>query len=210
MKGARLAARIGPPVWGVRLDSGDLVTYSRRVRQILDDAGLFDTKIMVTNDLNEHRVARLLSADAPIDSFGIGTELATSADAPALSAVYKLVELEAGESHRYTAKYSDDKATLPGGKQVYRSADHDFIALYNECNSEFQGAPLLQPVLAKGELLEPYPSLASMREKTVRTIESLPTELKNLDQPCHRKVDISERLQLLANNLRNSRQMVAQ
>ena len=69
---------------GVRLDSGDLVTYSRRVRQILDDAGLFDTKIMVTNDLNEHRVARLLSADAPIDSFGIGTELATSADAPAL------------------------------------------------------------------------------------------------------------------------------
>ena len=91
-----------------------------------------------------------------------------------MSAVYKLVELEADESHRYTAKYSDDKATLPGAKQVYRSADHDFIALYNECNSEFQGAPLLQPVLAKGELLEPYPSLASMREKTYAQSKACP------------------------------------
>lgn len=208
LEGAKLAASLGQPVFGVRLDSGDLVTYSRRVRQILDDAGLHKTKIMVTNDLNEDRIARLLAADAPIDSFGVGTELSTSADAPALSAVYKLVELQTGDSHVFTAKYSDEKATLPGAKQVYRCGDHDLIALYSECNSSFDGEPLLRPVLEKGEPLEPYPPLNCLREKATTAIHELPAELRRIDQQCPYRVDISERLRSLTGELRHSRQLV--
>jgi nicotinate phosphoribosyltransferase len=208
LEGANLAARLGPPVLGVRLDSGDLVTYSRRVRQILDEAGLHTAQIMVTNDLNEHRIARLLSAGAPIDSFGVGTELSTSADAPALSAVYKLVELEVRQSHIYTAKYSDDKTTLPGAKQVYRCRDYDLIALSGECISGFEGEPLLRPVLEKGELVETYPSLMRMREKAVAAILDLPPELRSLDVPCSRRVEVSPLLRSVADELRTSRQPV--
>ena len=90
---AHLAVKLGRPMWGVRLDSGDLDVLSRQVRDILDRAGLHEVRIMATNDLDEHRLAQLVRSDAPIDSFGVGTQLATSADAPTLSAVYKLVEL---------------------------------------------------------------------------------------------------------------------
>ncbi len=122
IEAAHLAARLGHPIWGVRLDSGDLVALSREVRRILDRAGLQDAKIFATNDLNEHRLAELVRAGAPIDAFGVGTQLATSADAPFLSAVYKLVELENGRILHYTAKFSDEKSTLPGAKQIYRHA----------------------------------------------------------------------------------------
>src|SRR3982751_6552213 len=91
LEGARLAARLGKPIWGVRLDSGNLVELSKQVRRILDDAGLQDAKIFATSDLDEYRVAEVIRAGAPLDAFGVGTQLATSGDAPSLSAVYKLV-----------------------------------------------------------------------------------------------------------------------
>ena len=84
LEGARLAARLGKPIWGVRLDSGDLVALSKQVRRILDDAGLQKAKIFATSDLNEYRLAELVRAGAPIDAFGVGTQLATSGDAPSL------------------------------------------------------------------------------------------------------------------------------
>ena len=98
LEGARLAAGLGRPLWGVRLDSGNLVELSRAVRRILDDAGLPDAKIMATGDLNEYKILELVAVRAPIDAFGVGTELATSADAPSLGAVYKLVEVQTGET----------------------------------------------------------------------------------------------------------------
>ncbi len=137
IEGTRLAARLGRPLWGVRLDSGDLVALSNEVRRILDNAGLEDAKIFATNDLDEYRVAELVRSGAPFDAFGVGTQLATSADAPSLSAVYKLVELKRDGTLHYAAKFSDEKSTLPGAKQIYRYADHDVIALYSECNSRF-------------------------------------------------------------------------
>ncbi|HEX6545679.1 MAG TPA: nicotinate phosphoribosyltransferase, partial [Bryobacteraceae bacterium] len=106
VQGAKLAIKLGQPIWGVRLDSGDLAGQACEIRRLLDAHGFAAAKIMATSDLNEHRIADLLAAGAPIDAFGVGTDLATSADAPSLSAVYKLVELETGESHLYTAKYS--------------------------------------------------------------------------------------------------------
>jgi nicotinate phosphoribosyltransferase len=164
---------------------------------------------MATNDLNEKRISDLLAAGAPIDAFGVGTELATSADAPALSAVYKMVELQVDESHSYTAKYSPDKVTLPGAKQIYRYAGYDLLTLYNECNQEFQGEPLLRPVLAKGEPLEPYPSLSDLRRRTAKAIAALPSELLSIERSAAHRVEIGERLQSLAESVRTSRQMVA-
>ena len=90
------------------------------MRKILDDAGLPETKIMATGDLNEYKIHELVAARAPIDVFGVGTELSTSADAPTLGVVYKMVELEDSGHRRYTAKLSEDKHTLPGSKQIFR------------------------------------------------------------------------------------------
>src|SRR6185295_930023 len=87
----RLAHEFGPAISAVRLDSGDLLELSKQVRVILDQAGMTETKIFASSDLNETRIAELISRGARIDSFGVGTELATSYDSPALSGVYKLV-----------------------------------------------------------------------------------------------------------------------
>src|SRR5205807_8890306 len=125
VEGVRRAAALGRPLWGIRLDSGDFLTQSKAARAILDAAGLHDAKIMASGDLDEWRIADLLAAGAPIDSFGVGTELATSGDAPAMGAIYKLVEING----RHTAKWSEDKASLPGAKQLYRFPDRDVLSL---------------------------------------------------------------------------------
>ena len=118
LAGTRLAASLGHPIWGVRLDSGNLAVLSSEVRRILDETGHPSANIMATNELDEDSIAELVRSGAPIDAFGVGTALATSSDAPSLSAVYKLVELQSGSSHTYTAKYSAEKNTLPAAKQV--------------------------------------------------------------------------------------------
>ncbi len=209
IEGTRIAARLGRPMWGVRLDSGDLVELSRKVRRILDDAGLSDAKIFVTNDLNEQKVAEMLDAGAPIDAFGIGTQLATSFDAPALSAVYKMVELSRGGGVHYTAKFSDEKKTLPGAKQIYRFADHDMVTLADECGCDFAGAePLLRPVIHKGELVEPLPTLLQSRATAAAAIAALPAGLRSLEDAPPYRVDVSARLIELAQNVRNNLQPV--
>ncbi len=181
-EGARRAAALGRPLWGVRLDSGNLVELAPVVRKILDDAGLKDAKIMATGDLNEYKIHELVAARVPIDMFGVGTELATSADAPSLGVVYKLVELEDGSGSRYTVKLSEDKHTLPGAKQVFRYADHDQLSRSSECPSCPDGAPpaeaLLRPVIIGGRLLEPLPSAEEARAHAAESLAKLPT-------PCH-------------------------
>lgn len=169
IEGAKKAVALGPPLWGVRLDSGDLVALAKQVRRILDDAGFRQAKIMATSDLNEDRIRAVVEAGAPINAFGVGTELATSFDAPALSAVYKLVELESGGRKRYTAKYSPDKQTLPGAKQVFRFEMHDVIACSGECSPErssgaSQPEALLRPIIIAGSPAGRLPSAGEARE----------------------------------------------
>ena len=94
LEGAKRAAETGYKVLGVRIDSGDLETSSKDVRKILDANGLSDTIIVLSGDLNEHKIENLVKNNTPVDSFGVGTQLATSEDAPSLSVVYKLVEVE--------------------------------------------------------------------------------------------------------------------
>lgn len=182
LEGARRAAALGRPLWGVRLDSGNLVELAPAVRKILDDAGLTDAKIMATGDLNEYKIHELLAVQAPIDVFGVGTELATSADAPSLGVVYKMVELEDESGRRYTAKLSEDKHTLPGAKQIFRYADHDQLARSTECPSCPPGAEpaqaLLRPVMLGGRLVEPLPSTEDARRTARESLAALPA-------PCH-------------------------
>jgi len=207
IEAAHLAARLGPPLWGVRLDSGDLVALSREVRRILDNAGLRNAQIFATNDLNEHRVAELVHAGAPIDAFGVGTQLSTSSDAPALSAVYKLVELKRGDTVHYTAKFSGEKSTLPGAKQIYRYPSCDVVALYSECNSDFQGEPLLRPVISAGVAVEAPPPIAKLRENAKSAIAALPEELRSLEVAAAYPVEFSPHLLELAETVRE-RQLV--
>ncbi len=170
LEGARKAASLGRPLWGVRLDSGDLAALAREVRRILDGAGLGDAKIMASGDLNEYKIAALVAEGAPIDAFGVGTELATSADAPALSAIYKLVEIEEGGAMRCTAKFSEDKLTLPGAKQLYRCDHRDVVALAGE---RMEGEPLIERILAGGRLVRPLPDAAAARAHTAESLARL-------------------------------------
>ncbi len=154
----RLARDFGPTIPAVRLDSGDLLDLSIRVRRILDQAGMNDTKIFASSDLNEHRIADLIARGAQIDSFGVGTELATSYDSPALSAVYKLVGLEQNGRLEMRIKLSEGKATYPGAKQVWRFTDkagkygQDVVSFSDEAAPESDAGPLhgsWQPMLVQ-------------------------------------------------------------
>jgi len=168
LEGARKVAALGKPLWGVRLDSGNLAELARGVRRILDEAGLPEAKIMATGDLNEEKLRALVASGAPIDSFGVGTDLATSADAPTLSAVYKMVEISVDGERRYTAKYSAEKSTLAGSKQVFRYEDWDQIACSWECPGSCIDAQeceaLLRPVILNGSLVEELTSVSEARD----------------------------------------------
>jgi nicotinate phosphoribosyltransferase len=202
LEGARRAASLGHPLWGVRLDSGNLGELAVSVRRILDEAGLTEAKIMATGDLNEYKIQELLAARAPIDVFGVGTELATSADAPSLGVVYKLVELEDAGGRRYPVKLSHEKQTLPGAKQIFRSADHDVLARASECYACDQiGSSceaLQRPVILTGELVESLPAVAEARHYAEKSLARLPATCLSLfaSEPAWR-VDISPELAAL-------------
>ncbi len=183
VEGARIAGSLGRPLWGVRLDSGNLLELARTVRGILDDAGLHEARIMATSDLNEYRILEFTAAGAPIDVYGVGTDLATSADSPSMGVVYKLVELEEDGHKRYTAKFSEDKHTLPGAKQVFRFARHDVIACANECMGCHEPEPpvaLSRPVVIHGEPAEPVPNAFAARENTLASVRKLPSTVRSL------------------------------
>ena len=140
LRGARRAAHVaqrlaerGGSLGAVRLDSGDLLELSLRVREILDAAGLPGVTIFASGNLDEHEIARLVAEGAPIDGFGVGSRLAVSAGAPYVDVVYKLVAFDG----RPVLKLSADKATLPGAKQVWRRREGerfagDLVALLDE------------------------------------------------------------------------------
>jgi nicotinate phosphoribosyltransferase len=193
---------------GVRLDSGNLLALSRKARAMLDAAGLKEVKIMVSGDLNEYRIDRLMRAGAPIDLFGVGTELGTSADAPALGGVYKLVEFDG----KPRIKLSTGKATLPGRKQVFRILDkngafiRDVIALEGERTAETRrGRPLLECYLKDGRLTREYPSLNQIRERCRESLKALPEDLRGLEPAKSRRWEVSPGLQDLVGRLSGAR-----
>ncbi len=198
LEGTRKAAALGKPLWGIRLDSGDLLELSREARRILDEAGLADAKIMASGDLDEYKIRKLVEAGAPIDAFGVGTELATSADAPSLGAVYKMVEMESDGTKRYTAKFSEEKMTYPGAKQVFRYRDRDVIACSWECPETADAQALLTPVLLNGNLVEPLPAAEQARNHARESLHNLPQACRRLFDPEPYRIEFSRKLLALA------------
>jgi nicotinate phosphoribosyltransferase len=177
--GRELAAR-GHRLRGIRLDSGDLASLARSARAILDDAGLADATVFASGGLDEHDVARLVGAGAPIDGFGIGSALAVSDDAPVLDAAYKLVSF----GDRPVLKLSHGKATWPGPKQVWRverdgRADHDVIGLAGE-DGPASGRPLLETVMRAGTTVAGG-TLDAARVRHARERGLLPPSVRALD-----------------------------
>jgi nicotinate phosphoribosyltransferase len=178
---ARELRERGHRLAGVRLDSGDLGALSREVREILDAGGFPEVRIIVSGGLDEHDIAALVAAAAPIDAFGIGTRLNVSADAPSLDLVYKLVRLDG----RDVLKLSPGKATWVGAKQIVRRLDaggrlaSDVLALEEEPVPAGARA-LLEPVMADGRLLRPHPPLAALRTHCAAELATLPDGLRRL------------------------------
>src|SRR5271157_456268 len=205
LAGAETAATLGRKIPGVRIDSGDLLEKSCEVRKILDRHGLSEAKIVASGDLNEYKIASLLSQGAPIDLFGVGTDLVTSRDVPALTVVYKLVETERDGIVVSKSKFSEEKVYLPGRKQVFRFYEgaqfhHDLIARSSEEPSG--GTPLLYPVMRDGRRLRPRPQLQDSRINVRANLDLLPEPYHALrDAPAY-PVTKSEALQRLLEEVR--------
>jgi nicotinate phosphoribosyltransferase len=198
-----LAARLraeGIEIEAVRLDSGDLGEHARRVRRILDAGGLAGVRIFASGNLDEYALRELTAARAPIDGFGVGTRLDTSADAPYLDCAYKLQEY-AGRPRR---KRSEGKATWPGRKQVYRRRDAagravgDVLTLADDPH---EGEALLVPVMRAGRRLAPSPPLAEVRAHAAAQVAALPEPLRRLEPGEPYPVEVAPRLRALAEAL---------
>ncbi|QGM95425.1 nicotinate phosphoribosyltransferase [Methylocystis rosea] len=176
-----LAKARGPNfnIRAVRLDSGDLDMLSRQTRRILDDAGLTDVQIVASGGLEETKIDALTSRGAPIDVFGVGTDMAASSDAPNIDIAYKLTEY-AGKGRM---KLSAGKRSLPGRKQVFREfrdgvAARDVIAREGET---LPGVPLLQPFMLSGRrVAEQSCDLPRIREYAKEQLAALPPHLRML------------------------------
>ena len=171
----------------IRLDSGEIVGLAKACRNLLDGLGRPQVRIVATGDLDEDRIASILAAGAPIDSFGVGTRMVTSSDAPALQAVYKLVAVEEpGQPVRGVAKRSAGKSTTPGTKQVWRRrvADgimaEDMVTDVSEAPPQGAWEPLLEPWLMGGRLCRAVPALEECRGYAMQQMKTLPAKLRAL------------------------------
>jgi nicotinate phosphoribosyltransferase len=168
----------GIKVRAVRLDSGDLLTLSRDVRQILDRGGFKDMQIFASGNLDEYIIHDLVSQEAPIDGFGVGTKLDTSEDAPYLECAYKLMEY-AGQPR---FKKSQGKATIPGRKQVFRQLEGktmvgDIITVEGD---EAGGIPLLTKVMSGGQRTTRRQDLKDIASYARSQLQSLPAHFREL------------------------------
>jgi nicotinate phosphoribosyltransferase len=164
---------------GVRLDSGDLLELSWATRRLLDAAGMSETQIAASGDLEEDRIGELVAAGAPVDLWGVGTELGTSRDSPVVNGVYKLVADRRGDRWRGVWKHSPDKETVPGPKQVFRRYDGNFMSadVIAAADERLEGEPLLVPAMRDGEPVR-RESLEEIRERAAAQLAALPERLR--------------------------------
>ena len=176
-------------VAGVRLDSGDLVALSQKVRSLLPNATIF-----ASGDLDEYEIARLKSAGACIDGYGVGTRLVTGTP---VNGVYKLVEIDGIA----TMKQASNKSTYPGRKQIYRQVVggkviKDRLALASESPLENE-QPLLQRVMKQGQRVHSPEFLDEIQKRTADSVASLAASTRQLNNPTPLPVEISDALQQL-------------
>ena len=180
LEGVKHAIASGAPMQAIRLDSGNLLELSRECRKLLNAAGHKQVKIIASGDLNESKIQALVEANAPIDAFGVGTEMVTSQDEPSLGCHYKLVEIETEFGLEGRLKNSTDKQSLPYAKQVYRFTGADDRFEFDEITRTTEtlyGDPLLLPIMKNGELVEPMQSTSSCRQHCQAQRALLPERL---------------------------------
>jgi len=214
---------MGKYLKGIRIDSGDLAYLSNKVREMLDEAGLTETKITVSNSLDEYLIRDLIvHQDAKIDSFGVGERLITARAEAVFGGVFKLSALEVEGKLIPKIKISDNvaKTTIPGFKQVYRFYDEtgmalaDLLTLRDEVIDEkkpyvlfdpehpwkekevsnFKAVPLLETIYQQGKLVYKLPTLKEIRERKDQLFKTLWQEVIRLKNPHQYYVDLSKPL----------------
>lgn len=212
-KGKRLRA--------IRLDSGDLAYLSKKARKMLDEAGLNYVKIVASNQLDEYLIKSLDEQNAPIDFFGVGTNLITGQKDAALDGVYKISMIDG----KPTIKLSEDisKVTLPGVKKIYRyfNGENKFYAdcialeneneiemmihpfdIYKKCNlKDLRREEILKKVVANGEIIIEPKTVQQISEYNELRFSQLPDEHKRFEFPHIYKVGISPELLKLRDEL---------
>lgn len=190
----------------IRIDSGDMAELSIQARGKLDRAGLSHTKILLSGDLDEYKIEELKQRGAKADGYGVGTALAVSNDAPALGGIYKLVEMQDHAQKSYHAKFSQEKMTHPGTKQVYRFSDPNgqFVRDVIACSGErIEGAePLLRQVMKDGQLVGKPEPLNAIRDRAKHQVSRLPESVRKFIDPEDYKVSFSNELQRLLESVR--------
>src|SRR5690606_3242839 len=219
---AKEMEQVGEQLWAVRLDSGDLAYLSKKTRKMLDDANLGYIKIVASNQLDEFVIKSLKEQGAPIDIFGVGTNLVTGKPDAALDGVYKLSEYN-GEPR---IKLSENiiKVSLPYKKQVYRMLDKngmfygaEAVAIFNEENvermehsfdstkslelSHFEHEPLLQKVMENGKKVLPARTVSEIAAYSKLQLEKPPEEYKRFQNPHIYKIGLSTKLKEARNNI---------
>lgn len=209
--------------FGIRLDSGDIAYLSKKARKMLDDAGLYECKIVASNSLDEYIIKDLIGQGACIDIFGVGERLITSKSSPVFGGVYKLCAVEDKENNVLPKiKISENmaKVTNPNYKRVYRLYDNDnmaiadYIANYDEVVdntnpivlfspdqpwkkktvTEFRVRELQVPIFVKGQCVYDSPSVAEIREYCINELKTLWDEVKRFENPHKYYVDLSNNL----------------
>jgi nicotinate phosphoribosyltransferase len=223
IKVSRRLAEKGYRLAGIRLDSGDLAYLSKQARRMLDEAGLTDTQIVASNDLDEWIIHDLIAQGACIDVWGVGTSLVTSKGASALGGVYKLVAAMEGDhmTPRIKVSGNPEKITTPGEKQIWRVWDAhgillgDALTLADETfqsgqtidtrhptyihqrvkfESTARTEPMLVPIVRRGELVYSMPSLPDIQARTRQGLSELRSEYQRLVNPHIYWVGLSPRL----------------
>ncbi|GAP94398.1 nicotinate phosphoribosyltransferase [Leptolyngbya sp. NIES-2104] len=179
---------------GVRIDSGDLLELSKKVRPLLPEVSIF-----ASGDLDEYRIADLKAKGAQIDGYGLGTQLVTGAP---VNGVYKLVEIDGIP----VMKEATGKVTYPGRKQIFRQAGvSDRLGLMNEdANGEI---PLLQLVFKQGQRIAESETIAQIRDRATKSVQSLPEPARQLENPIAFPVELSHALSELTDRTRQRRHL---
>ncbi|NOZ80072.1 MAG: nicotinate phosphoribosyltransferase [DPANN group archaeon] len=201
----------GHQLRGVRIDSGDFVEESQKVRRRLDEAGLTGVKILCSGNLDEYAIAKIEEAKAPVDIYGVGTAMGTSNDAPSLNSIYKLVEQRQDGKSQGVWKQSENKGSLPLRKQVFRSYEkgmmkEDTLGLHSE-KPDNRAEPLLRQYLKRGQLTAELPSLGQIQAFAAQRIKRLPKGYLGLTAPLTYPVKMSQGLQEQAALLRTDKNL---
>ncbi|MBQ8424914.1 MAG: nicotinate phosphoribosyltransferase [Clostridia bacterium] len=221
---------MGKSLAGIRIDSGDLAYLSKKARKMLDDAGLTNAKIVVSNSLDEYLITSLLNQNAPIDSFGVGENLITAKSNPVFGGVYKLVAMEKDGEIIPKIKISDniEKITNPHFKSVYRLYDSDnkfitdILSIYDENEpsgevilinpndnlqskvvSDYKVKKLKVKMMENGKIVYDFPSINEIREKVKSELSTLWDEALRLENSHTYIINLSEKLTKLKIDLLN-------